>query len=204
MKTLLRKSALYFGAMLAVCAFAVPSMASAANWSPVGTTHQLFSNNLSFTVPVGGGLIIGSSCAATEFDANVVSASIVAITGVTFKNCQATGIAAGCTITTTGTRYPWTATAAATNNLQIHGIHVDVRAETAPGGGGCNGLVHNKDYTYTGTLTGGSWDPSAVGVNRTITFTNATGTTLHAGIGSLPAIVNGNFRDTAGTLNLFD
>jgi hypothetical protein len=204
MKSLLRKSASCLGAMLAACAFVVPSMASAASWSLIGTTHQLVSNNLAFSAPLGGGLTIGSSCAAAQFDANVVSASTLQITGAKFTGCTATGLAAGCTMTATGTRFPWTATATTTNNIQILGIHVDVRSETAPSGFACNVLVHNRNYTYTGNLNGGSWDPSAIGVNRTITFNNASGTILHSGIGALLVTLNGSFRDPTGTLNLLD
>jgi hypothetical protein len=203
MKKFARKGILLFAAVLVVCAFAT-SMASAASWAVIGTTHQLFSNNLSFTIE--SPLNIGSSCANSEFDADVASASTLEITGGRFLNCRGTNLAAGCTVTATGTRFPWTATAPTTTNIQIHGIHVDVRFEQPPENpNGCSFLVVGQDVTLTGTLTGGSFDPSSIGANRRVTFNNASGTVAHSSaLGSNGALVNGTITDTTATLNLFD
>jgi hypothetical protein len=204
MKKLSKKSALLFGVVLAVCAFAAP-MASAAGWETPGTTHVLTSNDLRFSQVIGGGLTIGSSCATSRFDADVVSTTVLTITGGRFDNCTGTGIAAGCTVTATGTRFHWTATAITTTNIQIHGIHVDVRFETAPSGAACNALVHNQNVTLTGTLTGGVADPSAIGTDRRVTFTNASGVVSHSALANgAPTLVNGTFFDPAGTLNIID
>ncbi|HEX5923657.1 MAG TPA: hypothetical protein VFY45_07480 [Baekduia sp.] len=206
MMMLSRRSGLLFGVVLAVCAFVVP-MASAASWSAVGTTHQLTSTNLAFSQAIGGGLTTGISCAATQFDSDVTTAAVLTITAGRFVNCRGTGIAAGCTLTGTGTRFPWTATAPTTTSIQIHNIHIDWRYETAPGGGtgSCNALVHNTNSTWTGTLTGGVWDPSSIGANRRITFVNASGLVSHSVIANgAPTLVNGTFFDPTGTLNLLD
>ncbi|HEX5923651.1 MAG TPA: hypothetical protein VFY45_07450, partial [Baekduia sp.] len=129
MKMLSEKSVLLFGVALAVGAFAAP-MAAAASWSVVGTTHQLTSNNLQFSQAIGGGLSIGASCATAQFDTDVTSASRLTITGGRFDNCIGTGIAAGCTVTSTKTRFPWTVTAPTTTTIQIHGVHIDWWFET--------------------------------------------------------------------------
>ncbi|HEX5923662.1 MAG TPA: hypothetical protein VFY45_07505 [Baekduia sp.] len=202
MKKLSKKSVLLFGAVLAVCAFAAP-MASAASWSPIGTTARLASTNLGFSQAIGGGLTVGSSCALSTFDGDVASAAVLTITGGRFDNCVGTGLAAGCTVTATGTRFHWTATGVSTTDIQIHGIHVDVRFETAPGGGACNSLVHNTNITLTGTLTGGSFDPSSIGLNRKVTFVNASGLVSHSALANgAPTLVTGTFFDPAGELNL--
>jgi hypothetical protein len=204
MNKLPRKSGLLFGMVLAACAFMAP-MASAASWSVVGTTHQLIADDLAFTQSIGGGLSIGATCTTSQFDVDVTSAAVVTFTGGRFDNCRGTGLAAGCTVTATGTRFPWTMTAATTTNIQIHSIHVDWRFETAPGGGACNALTHGLDVTVTGTLTGGVWDPSALGVNRRATFTHTDGLVSHSLLANgAPIFWSARFRDPAGTLNLLD
>ena len=192
------KSVLLFGVVLAVCAFVVPSMASAASWSGAGT-HQLFSPNLSFTAAPTG-VAAGSSCAASEFDSDVVSAAVIEITGGSFQNCRGLVNAADCTVTASGTKFPWTATARTTTDIQIHGIHVDLVFETGPGQP-CTGFAGAK-ITLTGTLTGGVWDVPT----KEITLNNAPGTNVHVvgAAASGPATVNGTIRDTTGTLNVLD
>jgi hypothetical protein len=204
MKKLSKKSVLLFGAVLAVCAFAAP-MASAASWSVVGTNHTLASPNLAFSQAIGGGLTIGSSCSSSSFSTTVTSAALLTVNSGTFSNCSGTGVAAGCTVTATGTKFPWTGTAATTTSIGINGIHVDVRFETRPGGGACNALVHNQNVTLTGNLTGGSADPSAIGTNRRVTFVNASGVVSHSTLANgAPTLVNGTFSDPSGLLNILD
>jgi hypothetical protein len=200
MKKFSKRSVLLFGAVLAVCAFAVPSLASAASWDGGGTvTHQLASANLGFTIEAPQ--VIGSSCANSEFDSDVVSAATLRITGARFLNCRGTGLGVNCTVTPTGRNFPWTATAPTTTTIGIDGVHVSVAFENHPDGTACG--VNGLTTTLTGNLTGGSWDPSATGANRRVTFRNAPGTTSHSSLGSNAAFVTGDIRDTAGTLNLF-
>jgi hypothetical protein len=203
MKQLPKRSVLLFGAVLAVCAFAAP-MASAASWSVVGTNHTLASPNLAFSQAVGGGLTIGAIC-TSSIDATVTSAAELTIDGMTFTNCRGTSVATGCTATITGTNFPWSATALTTTSITIHGFHLDLRFETAPGGAACNSLVHNQNFNLTGNLTGGVADPSSIGANRRITFTNASGLVSHSALANgAPTLVNGTFSDPAGTLNILD
>jgi hypothetical protein len=212
MNMLSKKSALLFGAVLAVCAFVAPSMASAASWSGLGT-HQLASANLNFTTNIAPLGAAGSSCADSEFDADVVNAQVIEITGAVFRNCTGGsgfpaigGAADDCTVTATGTNFPWTATARLTTDIQIHQIDVDVAFETKPGGalGSCR--LEGNTVRVTGTLTSGSFDPSATAANRRITYTSAPGLTAHVlGTGlNGPAAVTGVFRDTTATLNVLD
>ncbi|HEX5923659.1 MAG TPA: hypothetical protein VFY45_07490 [Baekduia sp.] len=204
MNKLSKKSVLLIAAVLAVCAFVAP-MASAASWLLVGTSHTLTSTNLAYSQAIGGGLTVGTSCSSTSFTADVTSAALLTITSGTFTNCRGTGVAAGCTVTMTGTKFPWTATAPTTTSIQIHGIHIDWRYETAPGGGACSSLVHNQNLTWTGTLTGGVWDPSPIGTNRRLTFVNASGLVSHSALANnAPTLVNATFGDPAGTLNILD
>lgn len=203
MKTLCQKSALLFGAMLAVCACAMPSMASAASWSTIGTTHKLFMPDLVISTNVGPSTTAAVGCTATEFDADVVSASTIEITNASFQDCRglAPSIAATCTVTTTATQFPWTMTAPTTTDIQIHNIHVHMAFENPPMFASCHmgGVV----LDWTGTLTGGTWDPSATGANRRITFNTQPGTFLHSPIGGFGAAkVSGSLRDTTGTLDL--
>jgi hypothetical protein len=204
MKKLSKKSALLFGAALAVCAFAAP-MASAASWSVIGTGHTLASHNLAYSQAIGGGLTVGMSCASTSFGTTVTTAALLTINSGTFSNCRGTGVAAGCTVTLTGTKFPWSGTAPTTTSIQIHGIHIDWRYETAPGGATCNSLVHNQNMTVTGTLTSIIFDPSSVGTNRRLTLINSSGLVSHSALANgAPTLLNGTFSDVAGTLNLLD
>jgi hypothetical protein len=177
MKKLSQRSLLLFGVMLVVCAL-VPSMASAASWFQVGTTHQLFSPNLQFTAhmsPFPGE--VGWQCNASEFEADVVS--------------------------TMGTNFPWTATATSTTDIQIHRISVDILFENTPGNPSACPALGAKSL-LTGTLRGGSWNP----VSNEVFLVNETGVTDHfVGLGG-PSFseltVTGTFRDTTGTLRMFD
>jgi hypothetical protein len=204
MNTFFKKSAVLFGGALAICAFAVP-MASGASWAVVGTTHVLASSDLSFTATNAGGVSLGSQCLDSEFHADVTSASVLTITGAAFRNCMGTLVAGNCTTTATAQNLPWTATAVTTTNIQIHGIDVNVAFENTPGNPtAC--AINGATSRLTGTLTGGSWDPSSVGANRRVTFNHASGLTSHsvALAGPTAAFVTGAFRDTAATLNVFD
>jgi hypothetical protein len=208
MKKFSAKSGLLFGVMLAVCAFVVPSMASAASWSGLGT-HQLFSPNLSFQAVLNG-QNSGSSCADSRFDADVVNAAVVEITGARFLNCTGTLAAADCTATPTGANFPWTATARLTTDIQIHQVDVSVLFETKPGGAPGSCAQEGLTVRVTGTLTSGSFDPSAIAADRRITYTSAPGLTAHllntGGLVFGEAFVTGRFQDTNATptLNVLD
>ena len=202
MSILSRKSALLVGGVLAVCAFAAP-MASGASWALIGTNHVLSSPDIAFTARYGP-TTLGSSCANTEFGVTVTSAAVLTVNSVAFRNCMGTFAAANCTKTMTPTGLPWTATAVLTTNIQIHDVDLDVLFANTPGAGSACALL-GTSMRLTGTLTGGVWDPSATGASRRITFNHAHGLTGHsAALGSAPWYPTGSFRDTTGTLDVFD
>jgi hypothetical protein len=198
MRKFFRKGVLLFAGVMAVCAFAVPSMASAASWGVIGTSHTLTSTNLAFAAHTVIG-VSGSSCRDARFVADVRSAAELTITSGTFNNCAGSGIATGCTVTATGTSFHWGGTGVTTSNVQISGVRVDIRFETRPAGplGSC--ALEGQDLTLTGSLNGGSWGAAG----HEVTYTGATGLTSHsAALGSSAVTVSGTFFDTAGTLTL--
>ncbi len=180
----------------------MPSMASAASWSLVGTTHQLFSPNLSFTAhtsPLPG--VIEWSCNGAEFDVDVASASTLTITSTRFNGCMGTAAGTPCNVTLAGTGFPWTATATATDNVQVHNVSIDVLLENTPGAATC--VANGGKALITGTLTGGSWSP----VDNTTNLVNETGLTTHYVVPGFTffssTTATGIIRDTAGTLRMF-
>ena len=206
MRKLPRMSALAFGGVLAVCAFAVP-MARAASWATVGTNHVLASTNLAFTSTIGPNPV-GSSCADTEFGATVANAAVLFINSAAFRNCMGTLATTNCTTTMTANAasLPWTATAVLTTNIQIHNVDVSVTFENTPGVVGVCPFL-GVTSRLTGTLTGGVWHPSATGSVRRITFEHDDNLVMHSNVTptvTAPAFMTGSFRDTTATLNVFD
>jgi hypothetical protein len=196
MKKFSRKGVLLFASAMAVCAFVAPSMASAASWGVIGTEHTLDSPNASFTVPASG---TTSSCGESQFTVDVASAAAIEITTATFRRCTAAGPAIGsCTQTSTATGLPWTATAVATNNIQIHRIDIDVLLENEPGSSAC--AAAGVSIRLTGTLTGGVWNGNGANQHELL-LNNAHGLRSHSALGNdQVALANGTFRDTQQTL----
>jgi hypothetical protein len=201
-KTFSKKSAVLFAGVMAVCALALPSMASAASWSGTLGDHTFDSTNannrLSFSV--GAPVTAGSTCGVSQFTLTVTNAFDAHIDGAIFQNCMGQGNSVNCTVTPTGTNFPWTVTNRLTSHLEIHNVDVDVFFENTPGNATACALPGN--VRLTGTLTGGSWSNT----NSEITLTNATGLTGHfpSPIGPQPATVSGTLRDTANTLKMVD
>jgi hypothetical protein len=188
MKKLSRKSVLLFAAVLALGAFAMPSMASAGGWDPIGT-HTLTSPALSWTIPALG---FGSVChLALDVDAN--RSSVLTITGATFKACSGTGSAAGCALDAVSVNTPmWAVDGAVTNDLKFTNVNFNV-SYTA----GCSfaGSVMN----VAGTLTTGPLNNAT----HALSLTGSTGLTATLSGSSLgPISLGGTLTDTAGTLTL--
>ena len=202
MRMLPKNGALPVGAALAVCAFAVPSMASAASWGVIGTTHTLDSPNLSFIAHLGQppGQVLWT-CLQSQFHVDVANATALRITAATMKSCSTVAGSGNCTVTATPTRFPWTVTGTTTTNIQVESLLVDFGFETRPGGapGSCG--VHNQNTTWTGTLNGGVWDATT----HAITLIAATGSVLHSAFGATtpaPTTVMGTIQDTSQSLTL--
>jgi hypothetical protein len=196
MKKFSTKSALLFAAAMAVCAFAMPSMASAASWGVVGSEHTLHSPNAGFVNDVGG---ITSSCTNSTFTVDVSSAANLEVTSAAFRDCTTSGAAIGdCRTTSVATNLPWTATAVTTSNIQIHGIRIDVFLEDLPTGNTCG--ADGLSILVTGTTSLGRWTGNAAG-QHAMDLNGGPGLASHSPLGAGQALTaNGLFRDTQQTL----
>jgi hypothetical protein len=184
MRKFVNKGAVVVGATLVVCAFVVPSMASALSWGTVPSEHILTVTDLAFLAHTPGGNTIGAACHDSTFTSDVKNASVLTFTSAEFSNCVGIGtLAAGCTATPVGTGFPWTVTGPTTNNVQIHGIDIDVSLEPTPSGTTCPGV--NLGTRVTGTLTGGTWTSGPHSIDLPI---NGGGLVAHVGggLGTLP------------------
>lgn len=190
-------------AVMAVTAFALPSVTSAASWGTIGTGHTLDSSNFAFTshfFPAPPFFsAVTSSCTQTQFVTDVTSAGVLTVTGATFTGCTATGTGSDCTTTVTATGLPWRATGLTTTNVQIHNFNLTMLVETRPGASPPPCAIQGMTATLTGTLTGGTWNAST----HQFAFSNADGLTTHVpALGPWPTTTSGTFRDTSQTLTL--
>jgi hypothetical protein len=203
MKKFSKKGVLLFVGAMAVCAFVMPAMSSAATWSTVGTEHTLHSSDIGFSstvVPLLG--TITSQCSDSTFTIDVRNANALNVTSARFGGtCTASGPNIGtCTVTTSATNNPnWTVTAPTTSNIQIHPLIVDLTFEQHPGGTCVNAVGARS--TITGTLTGGQWNGNGAGQHGVV-FSNDSGLFTHNAGGTGPVTIQGTLRETAGTLNL--
>jgi len=191
MKKLSKKSLLLFAAVLSLSAFAMPSMASATGWEPVGSTHLLTSADVSFNAPA---VASGSICNHSTFEGHVVSTAVLTITTATFDGCTGTGTnGTGCTTTAAPTNLDWRATGLSTTNITIDGVNVDVRYS-----GTC--ALNGQTVRVTGALSGGT----ANNATHSVTYSADVGLTAHSALGSFAATVSGTFRDVQQTLIFAD
>lgn len=196
MKKLTKKSVMLFAATMAACAFALPSVASAASWGVVGSHHTLDSPNFGFTQTFGGSGMT-SSCTSSSFTARVLNGGDLSIQSGSFGGlCTFGGSAVGdCTLTLQATGFPWRATAVTTSNIQIHGIDIDITFENPPAatGGVCN--VPGLKETLTGILISGRWTGNTI--HPRIDFADAEGLVMHSALGNgVPVTIRGSFTDT--------
>jgi hypothetical protein len=193
MKKFSKKGVLLFVGALAVCAFAMPSMASAASWGVIGT-HHVLDGPVGFTA--AGGL--ESNCTSNSFTSRVDNAGNLTITTATFGGlCTSSvpALGADCTTTARGTGFPWRATPRTTTLIDLHDVHIDIRFEDMPGRAGSCGPLANTNSTLTGTLTNGHWNPAT----RTVSWNGASG--LHSSTAG-PVLVFGTVRDTQQSLTV--
>jgi len=202
MKKLSKKGVLLFAAAMALCAFAMPSMASAATFGPANSEHTLDGINVGFINDANG---VSSKCQRTQFTAHIPSGSgVLEITSTSFINCTIAGAAIGtCTTTATGTNFPWTATATTTSNIQIHGINIDVTFENHPGSSACGAA--GLKLLFTGTLSGARWtgDPGPREIDLPSGPGGASGLFSHSILGNgQPVTLTGTIFDTQNTLTV--
>jgi hypothetical protein len=194
MRKFSKKGVLLFVGALAVCAFAMPSMASAASWGVIGSHHTL-DGPVGFTAALAG---LTSSCSSNSFTSRVDNAGNLTITTATFGGlCTSSVPTAGldCTTTARGTGFPWRATARTTTLIDLHDVHIDIRFEDMPLRPGSCGALSNTNSTLTGTLTNGDWNPTT----RIVSWRGASG--LHSSTAG-PVTVLGDVRDTQQTLTV--
>lgn len=198
-KKLSKKSAMLFAGVLAVCALSMPAMAPAAIWDGVGSNHVLDSSNpanrISYSVAALGA---GWTCGITDINIDIRSPTDAIVTNAVYASCMGTGSAVNCTVTNTGTSFPWTMTNTGTADVTIHGENVDFSYENTPGAAQACGVP--GENIVTGSLHTGVWNQAT----HEITYTNATGLSVHTSVGTFPVTVTGTLRDTAQTLTLTD
>jgi hypothetical protein len=193
MKTM-KKSLVLAAAIAALTAIAIPSMASANNWGPVGTYHILSSpSSLTITLPSGpGGLSYGTSCSSGPTFAGLVrtpASPLMDLTSTTTNiACTGTGVSTGCTQALDMIGIPlWSVDGTSTTNVKINSVNIQIRHT----GGSCTSPILG---TVSGQLVGGAWSA----LNRSLEFSNDTGLTLTGGAGSWPVTVTASefIKDT--------
>ena len=191
------KSVLLFAGAMTVCAFVLPQVASASSWGPIGgADHVLDSANFGFSSSNFAGAPVTSRCTSSSFTAVVLSGADVQIRAGSFGGlCTFSGASVGtCTLTWTPTRFPWTATAVTTSNIQIHGVHIDLRFEQPPGLNTCVN-VNGANLTLTGTITNVRY----LGPGR-LDLDGAHGLVSHSALGNNnPLTLIGQLSDTNAT-----
>jgi hypothetical protein len=199
MKKLSNKGVLLFATAMAFCALGMPSMASGSSWGVVGSDHMLDSSTFGFDSDTIG---YSTTCARTQFTAVLASAASLEITSAGFTGCTwALSGTEPCTVTSTGTNLPWTATAITTSNIQIHGVNIDMFFEDHPGAGGC--VLDGLSLRMTGTLRAARWTGNGAG-QHAIELLGSTGFVTHsAALGNgAPITLTGTLSDTQGTLTV--
>jgi hypothetical protein len=201
MKKFSKKGVLLFAAAMALCAFAMPSMAPAASFSPVGLETTLHSADVGFTSANPALGRINSNCTRSNFTVRVTSAALLDVIGATFGgHCTAQFLdVAGapiCTSTAQATTLPYRGTAPSATNITIDGVRIDVGFENTPGNANCTtaGLTGGS-IIITGNLTGGVYNNGP----RTLVYSNAPGLVSHSaatGANGTPVAVRATFTST--------
>jgi hypothetical protein len=202
MKKLSTKGALLFASAIAVCAFALPAMASAATWhGPFPSTHLLDApgtnnpnNRLSITrdaAPPSGGWV----CGFAQFHLDILSPTDARVTNFVTNGCHGTGLFINCTVTLKAGNLPWTVTNPSTHDIEIHDIDITEQYENTPGS--ASACAAPVTITTTGTLRNGTW----TNPGHELEFNNAPGLITHpAGADGF----SGTFVDTSGNLLMTD
>jgi hypothetical protein len=203
MKKLSKKGALLFATAMAFCAFAMPSMASAASWSPVGLETTLHSSDFGFTSSNPALGRIQSNCTRSSLTARVTSASLLDVTAATFGgHCTAQFLdiagAPVCTDTATPTNFPWPVTPAPGGGV-VHET-IDIFLENTPGNANCTTAgLSGGSFRITGSPRG-----SYTNATRSLVFSNSEGLVMHSaatGTNNIPVTTRATFIST-GNLQL--
>ncbi|HYJ00372.1 MAG TPA: hypothetical protein VEX36_11955 [Thermoleophilaceae bacterium] len=195
----MKRSLVLAAAVAALSAFAVPSMASAANWGVVGSNHTLTAsvgfilNSSMGSATAGCGVSLGAKVrtpASSTLD--ILNSTNLTCPGPTSPPLG--GWLANCTMSGVASSLPWTATAVSTTNIQMYMNY------TVTVSGGANCLPRGQTYTLSGTVSG-AW--SGNGSNQhSLVFQQAPGLSF-VGYGLYASVVtSGTYRNTQQTLTL--
>ena len=180
---------------MALAAFAVPSMASAATWFQPNVNQTLTSSSFSVSIP---GVSSGLACSGLTFGAKprFPAASTMDINTLSNFTCTGTGSMAHCSAAVSAAGLPWTAVATSLTAANLNSINLNlVISHTV---GDPNACAAGGTYQLTGSLSGGVWNNTT----KSLTFTGATGLSLVVSGLSFPATINGTLVNSAHTLSL--
>jgi len=190
------KSLALTAAITALGAIAIPSMATAANWSPLNTVHTLTSpSSFTFTSQGPGNSAFSCSSGPTFTGQVRTTASPLMDLTSTTTNIPCTGTAGqfvGCNITLAMIGLPlWNVDGTSgINNVKINSVNIEGKFATTGPGSCPNGVT----FTLTGTLAGGVWS----NLTRSLAFANDTGLTWTIAGNSWPVTVTASefIKDT--------
>jgi hypothetical protein len=177
MKKTMTKSALLFASIMALAAFAMPSMASAATWGPNTFNHTLTGSFIPTTVLTNSNFICNSSLVV---HARVPASSTLDITSATFSSCHGNvGIGADCNVTAVASGLPWTANGTSTSDVQINITDIAATYSNDPAHPGQCTVIGRVAH-LSGTLTGGAWTAA----NHKVTYASDPGLSSNDGFGT--------------------
>ena len=196
MKKFSKKGVLLFAGAMAVCAFAMPAMASASSWGVVGSHRTPHLEQPRVQHPHRH-----HDVHRHVVSARILSAVALQITQSTFTGCTFAGPVVGtCVWTPTGTfSTPWTATARTTSDIQIHSVDIDIPFDNHTGSSAC--AIAGSSMRIVGTLTGIRWHGNTGG--RTLELAGASGLVSHSPLtGTVPIVPTGTITDVQETLTV--
>jgi hypothetical protein len=152
MSRTIKKSVMLAVVVGALAAMAVPSMASAANWS-VANVNYTTTGNAGLTVNfLGTNYALACTGMGHVARPRAPLSPTLDITSATGFTCTGSVWWSGCTVTATPTGLPWTADGTSTTNVTINSVNYNL----AFSGGSCG--WNGATAKLVGTLTGGAWD----------------------------------------------
>jgi hypothetical protein len=193
MKKFSKQRVLLCAAAMTVCALA-PSMASAASWSPIGSHNTLDAPTFRWTIDSQGTHL---NCGSSFLTTKTANAMDLEISDLDLRTCIATGPTIGtCSVSSTPTGLPWTATPTSATTVDIRNIDVDqTLLHVVSSGCTVNGLR----IRWTGDIMQAAWDNAT----RELNLVSKLGLVLHSTLGqNLPLTTSATFRDTQQTLQI--
>jgi len=175
------KSLALAAAIAAMGAIAIPSMASAATWSPLDTVHTLTSpSSITFNIQGVSSTSTFSCSSGPRFSAQVrtPASSLMDMTSTSTLSCTGTTNSfAPCNVALAMNGLPlWNVDGTSTTNVKVNSVNIEATFTSKPGQ--TCGLAGGV-WTITGQLAGGVWS----NLTRSLAFTNGTGLTFQGPTG---------------------